>query len=75
MENQFKPYEKEPRYKCEISRDEALVIQKIRNIKFGTVIVHLSGGDITRTETNKSELMTDSRKGNVTIAIETVIDG
>ena len=74
-ETEFKPYEQEKRYKCELSEDEALIIQKIRGIKFGTVVIHLSGGDITRTETNKSELMTDTKKGNVTIAIETIIDG
>lgn len=64
-ETEFKPYEQQKRYKCELSEDEVLVIQKIRGIKFGTVIVHMSGGDITRTETTKSELMTDTRKGNI----------
>lgn len=72
-ETEFKPYEPKKRYVCDLSEDEALIIQKIRSIKFGTVVVHLSGGEITRTETNKSELMTDTRKGNVTIAIETIV--
>lgn len=71
----FKPYEKKSRYKCELSEDEALIIQKLRGIKFGTVTVYLSAGDITRTEATKSELMSDTRKGDVDIAIETIISG
>lgn len=74
-ETEFKPYEQKKRYKCELSEEEALIIQKIRGIKFGTVVVHLSGGDITRTETNKSELMTDTKKGTITIATETIVSG
>ena len=74
-ETEFKPYEKEKSYKCVLSRDEALLIQKIRDVKFGSVVVHKAGGNIVRTETTSSEMMKDARDGRVEIAIETIIEG
>lgn len=74
MSNDFKPYEKEHLYKCNITRDEALLIQKLREVKFGSVKVHKAGGKIVRTETIASELMKDMREGTVEIAIETIIE-
>ena len=74
METEFRPYEKKELFKCELSKNEALLIQKIRDIGFGSVKVHLSGGEITRTETIHSELMKDKQSNSITIATETIIE-
>jgi hypothetical protein len=72
--SEFKPYEPEKMYRCELSRDEALMIQKIREVKYGQVIVHKAGGNIVRTETTSSELMKDIRGEKIEIAIETILE-
>lgn len=74
MNKEFKPYEKDPMYKCNITRDEALLLQKIRDVKFGSITVHKAGNKIVRTETKASELMKDTREKRVEIAIETIIE-
>lgn len=73
-ETEFKPYEKEKSYKCVLSRDEALLIQKIRDVKFGSITVHKAGGNVVRTEATSSEMMKDIRNDNVKIAFETIIE-
>lgn len=75
IETEFKPYEQEKKYKCILTKDETLLIQKIREVKFGSIIIHKAGGNIVRTETTSSEMMKDIRDGNVKIAIETIIEG
>lgn len=66
----FKPYEKEETYKCELSKDEALLIQKIRDVSYGSVTTHIVAKKIVRTETINSELMRDKKGETVTIALE-----
>ena len=66
----FKPYEEEQEYKVVLSKDEALLIQKIRDMNYGSLTVHLVNKKIIRTETMDSEITKDRRKDVVTIAIE-----
>ncbi len=66
----FKPYEEEQEYKVVLSKDEALLIQKIRDMNYGSLTVHLVNKKIIRTETMDSEITKDRRKDTVTIAIE-----
>jgi len=68
----FKPYEKEEQYKVVLSKDEALLIQKLRETGYGSVTVHMVNHKIVRTETISSELTKDAREGKVTIALEVV---
>lgn len=70
----FKPYEKEESYKVILSKDEALLIQKIRETGYGSITVHLVASKIVRTETISSELTKDAKKGIVTIALEVASD-
>ena len=66
----FKPYEEDLFYKVVLSKDEALLIQRIRDTGYGSVTVHMVNKKIVRTETVDSELTKDRRKDIVTIAIE-----
>ena len=66
----FKPYEPEETYKVVLSKDEALLIQKLRSIGYGAVTVHLVNKKIVRLETVSSELAADKKKESVTIALE-----
>jgi len=66
----FKPYEKDEQYKVVLSKDEVLLIQKLRSVGYGSVTVHMVNRKIVRTETISSELTKDAREGKVTIALE-----
>jgi len=66
----FKPYEEDLFYKVVLSKDEALLIQRIRDTGYGSVTVHMVNKKIVRTETVDSELTKDRRKDTVTIAIK-----
>ena len=68
----FKPYEKEETYKVVLSKDEALLIQKIRETGYGSVSTHLAAGRIIRLETVQSELARDKKGEKVTIALEVI---
>ena len=68
--NDFRPYEPVRQYTCVLTKDEALLIQKIRDTKYGYIKISMAGGEITRTETAKSELTKDRRDDSVTIAVE-----
>ena len=57
-------------FKVVLSKDEALLIQKIRDMNYGSLTVHLVNKKIIRTETMDSEITKDRRKDTVTIAIE-----
>ena len=72
MNEEFKPYEKEETYKVVLSKDEALLIQKMREIGYGAITVHLVANKIVRVETVHSELAKDKKKEIVTIALEVV---
>jgi hypothetical protein len=68
----FKPYEKENIYKCELSKDEVLLIQKIRAISYGSITTHIVKNRIVRTETINSELSKDKGEEAITIALEVI---
>ena len=68
--NDFEPYIEEQQYKVMLSKDEALLIEKIRNIGYGSITVHLVNKKIVRTESLISELTKDRKKDTVTIALE-----
>jgi hypothetical protein len=72
---EFKPYEKEEQYKVVLSKDEALLIQKLRETGYGSVTVHMVSNKIVRTETISSELTKDAKNSTVTIALEVVESG
>ena len=68
--NDFKPYVEEETYKVVLSKDEALLVEKIRDVSYGSITVHLVNKQIVRTETINSELTKDRKKDTVTIAVE-----
>lgn len=68
----FKPYEPEETYKVVLTKDEALLIQKIRAVGYGSVTVHLASNKIIRLETVHSELAKDKKGEVVTIALEVI---
>ena len=72
MTEEFKPYQKEESYKAILSKDEILLIQKIRETGYGEITVHLVANKIVRTETVSSELSKDRKKEIVKIALEVV---
>jgi len=72
MNDDFKPYAPEETYKVVLTRDEALLIQKIRETGYGAVTVHVVANKIVRTETVSSELTKDRKKETVTIALEVI---
>jgi len=69
-ESEFKPYVEERTYKVVLSMDETLLIQKLREMSYGSITVHLVNRKIVRTETVNSELTKDRKKETVTIALE-----
>lgn len=66
----FKPFVPEETYKVVLSKDEALLVQKLRALKYGSVTVHMVNGKIVRLETISSELTADKKGETVTIALE-----
>jgi hypothetical protein len=72
MTDEYKPYLKEETYKVALSKDEALLIQRIREVPYGFVTAHLVAYKIVRTEVNSSELTKDRKKETVTIALEVI---
>jgi hypothetical protein len=68
----FRPYVPEEKYKVVLSKDEVLLIQKIRSIGFGSVTAHISANKIARTETSISELSKDKGKDAFTISFEVI---
>lgn len=68
----FKPYVPEDTYKVVLTKDETLLIQKLRETKWGSITVHLAGGRIIRLETVSSELAKDKKDEKITIALEVI---
>ena len=58
----FAPYTPEKHYKAILTQDEAVLLQEIRKIGFGSVTIHLSAGKIIRIETTNSMLVKDVDK-------------
>lgn len=68
----FKPYEQEKMYTVVLTHDEALLIQDIRKIHYGSKIVHIVNSKIVRTETKDSDLNAKRKGDTITIAIDMV---
>jgi hypothetical protein len=68
----FVPYKPEDTYKCELNHAEATLIQKIRDIGYGSIKVHVVNRKIIRTETTHSELSEDDKGKEITIALEVI---
>ena len=67
----FKPYEKPESYKVVLTKEEALLIQKIRSLGYGSVTAHVVNKRIVRTEEIRGELTINAVKNEiVTIALE-----
>lgn len=74
--NDFKPYQAQPDIfivKC--TREEALLVQKLRTIKFGSVKIHVVDSKLIRTETTDSEILKDKINDEITIAEKPMIEG
>lgn len=69
----FKPYEKEPTYRVELTKKEAQLIQKLRGIAYGSVTAHIVNKKLVRTETINSQ-MGDEDNSEITIAYEVISD-
>lgn len=68
MSNQpFEPYQPEKMVVCEISRREALMLQKIRKHSFGKFTIHKQNNLIIRIELIDSELLKEDAE--ITIPI------
>jgi len=70
--SEFKPYEKEQTYKAVLTKDEVLIIQKLRLIGFGSMTIHLVANKPIRTEITSSELIRDA-KDEIVTAFEVVM--
>lgn len=55
----FVPYEPEKHYKAILTKDEAVMLEEIRKVGFGTVTIHISAKKIIRLETTNSILVKD----------------
>jgi hypothetical protein len=67
----FNPYELPETYKVILTKEEALLIQRIRKIGYGSLTAHVVKNRIVRTEEIKGELTIDAIKNSiVTIALE-----
>lgn len=62
------------RYVVEVSKDEALLLQKLRSIKFGSVKVHIVDSKLIRTETTDSEILKEKNDDAITIQVKTIIE-
>lgn len=70
----FKPYEPEEMYKVVLSKDEVLLIQRMREIKYGSIVIHFVKGKPIRTETTNSEMTNEAKENKITVEYE-VIEG
>lgn len=55
----FKPYESPKLENYKISKEELYLIQKLRNVGYGNIKVHVVNHKIIRIEISTSELLTD----------------
>ena len=62
------------KYVIELTKEEALLLQKIRSIKFGSVKAHIVESKVVRIETTDSELMSEKSKEAIIIKVESVIE-
>lgn len=69
----FKPYEPEPKLEALITKDEAILISKLREVGYGAVTIHIVNKKIIRFEINTSELMKDIDPNKLKIIIAEVI--
>ena len=55
----FKPYEPEAKFEAQITKEEAVLLKKLREIGYGSVTVYVVNKKILRFETTISELIKD----------------
>jgi len=55
----FKPYEPETKFEAQITKEEAVLLKKLREIGYGSVTVYVVNKKILRFETTTSELIKD----------------
>jgi len=67
---QFEPHIPEKEYKVILSGKETLLIQKIRSVSFGSLKIHMAGGNIVRTETITGELTENWNDEEISIALD-----
>lgn len=70
----FKPYEPDNMYRVVLSKDEVLLIQKMRDMKYGSLVIHFVNGKPVRTETTNSEMTNEAKENKITVEYE-VIEG
>lgn len=63
---------KECTYKVVLTQDEALIIQRMRRLGFGTMTIHIQNNKPQRLEVTGSELVRDIKAESITIAFEVV---
>ena len=56
---EFKPYEPEAKFEALITKEEAVLLKKLREIGYGSVTVYVVNKKIVRFETTTSELIKD----------------
>jgi hypothetical protein len=66
------PEPEENTYKVVLTREEALIIQRMRRLGYGTMTVHIQGNKPIRLEVTGSELVRDIKAETITIAFEVV---
>lgn len=58
MTNAFVPHKPEPIIVVEITKKEAVMIQEIRKVPFGKIVIHKMNGIVNRIEPQLSTLIT-----------------
>ena len=70
----FKPYEPDNMYRVVLSKDEVLLNTKMRDMKYGSLVIHFVNGKPVRTETTNSEMTNEAKENKITVEYE-VIEG
>jgi hypothetical protein len=67
MSEPFVPYKPEQTVKCEITKREAVLLQKIRKYSFGQFVVFKANDLIVRVEIRDSQLVEEKERIELTI--------
>jgi hypothetical protein len=70
----FKPYEPELKFNALVTKEEALLIKKIREIGYGSVTIHLVNKKIIRFEITSSELVKDIDNNKIKVVLEEILE-
>ena len=66
MMSDFKPHVSEERVVVEITRREAILLEKLRKCAFGEIMIFKAGGLVIRVEIKNSELIDPTTEINLT---------